>query len=186
MRSRRLTQRLDPPEPYADLVPTGERLVHHLQAVDFKRLKLPTHFIYRTAVAEGPIVQPSPQPLPSGRLDRPKGEVDTSASSSDGRSSEAAQTAKMVVSEQGYEPAKLTLRASTPARITFVRTTDKACETEVVFPSLNIKRGLPLNEPVVIVFTPVKSEDTAFACVYEHAARHGCGAVRWTHEERFV
>jgi cobalt-zinc-cadmium efflux system membrane fusion protein len=88
----------------------------------------------------------------------------SSASSSDGRSSEAAQTAKVVVSEQGYEPAKLTLRAGTRVRLTFVRTTDKTCGTEVVFPSLNIQRALPLNEPIVIEFTPVKSEDIAFAC----------------------
>jgi plastocyanin domain-containing protein len=56
------------------------------------------------------------------------------------------------------------LRAGPPARITFVRTTDKTCGTEVVFPSLNIKRALPLNEPVVIEFTPRKSGDIAFAC----------------------
>jgi plastocyanin len=77
--------------------------------------------------------------------------VDSSlpGSPSDARSSEPAQTAKVVVSEQGYEPAKVTLRAGTPARITFVRTTDKTCGTEVVFPSLNIKRSLPLNEPAL-------------------------------------
>jgi len=88
----------------------------------------------------------------------------TRPSSSDRRSSESAQTAKVIVSEQGYEPAKVTLQAGTPARITFVRTTDKTCGTEVVFPSLNIKRALPLNEPVVIEFTPAKSGDIAFAC----------------------
>lgn len=77
---------------------------------------------------------------------------------------EAVQTAKIVVNEQGYEPAKVTLRAGRPARLTFIRTTDKTCGTEVVFPSLNIKRPLPLNEPVVIEFTPTKSEDIAFAC----------------------
>jgi cobalt-zinc-cadmium efflux system membrane fusion protein len=88
----------------------------------------------------------------------------TSASSIAGRSSETAQTAKVVVSEQGYEPAQVTLRAGTPARITFVRTTDKTCGTEVVFPSLNIKRALPLNEPVVIQFTPARPGDIAFAC----------------------
>jgi hypothetical protein len=81
-----------------------------------------------------------------------------------GRSSETAQNAKVVVSEKGYEPATVTLRAGTPARITFVRTTDKTCGTEVVFPSLNIKRALPLNEPVVIEFTPASSGDIAFAC----------------------
>jgi cobalt-zinc-cadmium efflux system membrane fusion protein len=76
----------------------------------------------------------------------------------------AVQRAKIVVNEQGYEPAKVSLRAGTPARITFVRTTDKTCGTEVVFPSLNIKRALPLNEPVAIEFTPAKTGDIAFAC----------------------
>jgi plastocyanin len=86
----------------------------------------------------------------------------TPASSSNG--AKAVQTAKVVVNEKGYEPARVTLRAGTPARITFVRTTDKTCGTEVVFPSLNIKRALPLNKPVVIEFTPARSGDIAFAC----------------------
>jgi membrane fusion protein, heavy metal efflux system len=98
----------------------------------------------------------------------------TPASSSN--SNEAVQTAKVVVNEQGYEPAKVTLRAGTPARITFVRTTDKTCGTEVVFPSLNIKRALPLNEPVVIEFTPAKSGDVAFACGMNRL--HGTVVVR--------
>jgi cobalt-zinc-cadmium efflux system membrane fusion protein len=88
----------------------------------------------------------------------------TSASLMAGRSSETAQTAKVVVSEQGYEPAQVTLRAGTLARITFVRTTDKTCGTDVVFPSRNIKRALPLNQPVVIEFTPATAGDISFAC----------------------
>jgi cobalt-zinc-cadmium efflux system membrane fusion protein len=74
------------------------------------------------------------------------------------------QNVKIMVNEQGYEPAKVTLRAGVPARLTFVRTTDQTCGTEVVFPSLNIKKALPLNEPVVIDLTPAKSGDMAFAC----------------------
>jgi RND family efflux transporter MFP subunit len=74
------------------------------------------------------------------------------------------QSAKIVVGEKGYEPAAINLRAGAPARITFVRTTDKTCGTEVVFPSLNIKRALPLNEPVTIEFTPATSGEIAFAC----------------------
>lgn len=75
-----------------------------------------------------------------------------------------AQTAKVLVGEQGYEPAKVTLRAGVPVRLTFVRVTDNTCGTEVAFPSLNIERALPLNEPVVIEFTPAKAGDIAFAC----------------------
>jgi plastocyanin domain-containing protein len=58
----------------------------------------------------------------------------------------------------------VTLRAGTPARITFRRTTDKTCGTEVVFPSLDITGALPLNQPVQIEFTPAKAGDIAFAC----------------------
>ena len=74
------------------------------------------------------------------------------------------QEAKVLLTEQGYEPAKLALRARTPARITFVRTTDKTCGTEVVFPSLNIRRALPLNQPVTIEFTPGASGEIGFVC----------------------
>ena len=48
--------------------------------------------------------------------------------------------------------------------MTFVRTTDKTCATEVVFPSLNITRALPLNQAVDIEFTPKRTGDVAFAC----------------------
>jgi plastocyanin domain-containing protein len=34
----------------------------------------------------------------------------------------------------------------------------------VVFPAFNVKRALPLNEPVVIEFTPSKAGEVAFAC----------------------
>jgi RND family efflux transporter MFP subunit len=74
------------------------------------------------------------------------------------------QTAQVLVTEQGYQPAQVMLRAGTPAAITFLRTTDKTCGTEVVFPSLNIKRALPLNEPVTIEFTPASTGPIAFAC----------------------
>ena len=70
----------------------------------------------------------------------------------------------MLVTEKGYEPGKLTASRRHAARITFVRTTDKTCGTEVVFPSLNIRRSLPLNEPVVIEFTPKASGEIGFVC----------------------
>jgi membrane fusion protein, heavy metal efflux system len=76
----------------------------------------------------------------------------------------AAQAAKVVVGDQGYDPATVTLRAGVPARVTFVRTSDKTCGTEVLFPSLDIKRALPLNAPVVIEFTPAKAGEIAFLC----------------------
>ena len=74
------------------------------------------------------------------------------------------QSARIVVSEQGFEPARTALRAGTPARLTFVRTTDETCATEVVVPSLDVRRALPLNEPVVIEFIPGRAGEIGFVC----------------------
>jgi hypothetical protein len=73
-------------------------------------------------------------------------------------------TAKIVVTERGFEPDRLNVRAGSVVRLTFVRTTDKTCATEVVFPSLHIKRALPLNKSVSIEFTPAKPGEITFAC----------------------
>jgi Cu+-exporting ATPase len=86
------------------------------------------------------------------------------------------QTAKVVVGEEGYQPARITLRRGVPARITFLRTTDRTCGTEVVFPVLDIRRALPLNQPVTIELTPARTEEIAFACGMNML--HGAVVVR--------
>ncbi|MFN7981726.1 MAG: efflux RND transporter periplasmic adaptor subunit [Vicinamibacterales bacterium] len=73
------------------------------------------------------------------------------------------QTARITVTDKGFEPALLTLKAGVPARVTFIRTTDATCAKGVVFPSLNIRRELPLNTPVEIAFTPSRG-DLGFVC----------------------
>ncbi len=81
-----------------------------------------------------------------------------------GAPSAEGQSASITLGEQGYDPSRVTLRAGVPARLTVVRTTDKTCGTEIVFPFLNLKRPLPLNEPVVITFTPSQAGELAFTC----------------------
>ena len=58
----------------------------------------------------------------------------------------------------------MTGRAGTPLRLTFVRTSDATCATEVTIPSLKITRGLPLNQPVDIELVPDTSGDIEFLC----------------------
>ena len=76
----------------------------------------------------------------------------------------AVQQASVTVTEAAFSPQRLTLKAGVPARITFTRTSDKTCATEVVFAALNIRRDLPLNQPVAIEFTLDKPGEIAFAC----------------------
>jgi hypothetical protein len=73
------------------------------------------------------------------------------------------QTASVTITREGFVPTQLTLRAGVPARVTFTRVTDETCATAVVFPSLKIRRDLPLKQPVAIDFTPAAGE-LQFAC----------------------
>ena len=76
----------------------------------------------------------------------------------------AVQSTRIVVSEKGFEPSRVVGRAGTPMRLTFVRTTDATCATEVAIPALKITRALPLNQPIDIDLTPQRSGDIEFAC----------------------
>lgn len=74
------------------------------------------------------------------------------------------QEARVKVTETSFEPQRVTVKAGTPARIVFTRTTDKTCATAVVFPSLTIKRELPLNQPVAVEITADKTGEITFSC----------------------
>ena len=74
------------------------------------------------------------------------------------------RTAAIAVTDKGFEPATVTLQAGAPVRLTFTRKTDATCATEVVFPDFNIKKALPLNQAVIIEFTPKKTGALNYAC----------------------
>ena len=74
------------------------------------------------------------------------------------------QKIAVALTEKGYQPATLNLKADVPAQLTFTRKTDATCGTEVQFPDFNIRKKLPLNQPVTIRFTPKKSGTLAFGC----------------------
>jgi plastocyanin domain-containing protein len=73
------------------------------------------------------------------------------------------QLASVELTTKGYQPESIGLKPDVPARITFVRRTDETCGKELVIRDYDIRRELPLNEPVVAEFTPRKGEFT-FAC----------------------
>jgi plastocyanin domain-containing protein len=74
------------------------------------------------------------------------------------------QTAKIEINTKGYKPTSLKLRRGIRARVTFVRTTDATCAKEIVLPDFNIRRALPLNQPVVVTFTPTNRGTFTFVC----------------------
>ena len=72
-------------------------------------------------------------------------------------------TATVKVTEKGFEPDRVTAPKGASVHVTFVRTTDATCATEVVVPSQNITRALPLNQPVTIVIN-AEGDEVVFAC----------------------
>jgi plastocyanin domain-containing protein len=84
-----------------------------------------------------------------------------------GKSQAAAPLADVTASEHGFSPTSLKLPSGGPGShmpVSFVRTTDKTCATEVVFPDLKIEQKLPLGQ-VVSVDLPTDSPKTlTFQC----------------------
>ncbi|MFO0588173.1 MAG: cupredoxin domain-containing protein [Polyangiaceae bacterium] len=71
---------------------------------------------------------------------------------------------KITVSEKGYDPAALSAPAGQKVRLTFTRVSDEGCGQQVAFPSLNIKKDLPLNKPVSVDLTMPASGNLGFTC----------------------
>jgi plastocyanin domain-containing protein len=73
-------------------------------------------------------------------------------------------TIKVTVDAAGYHPSEAKAKAGKPVRLEFTRTTDEGCGQQLVFPALDIKKDLPLNQPVAVDVTMPESGKLAFAC----------------------
>src|SRR4029077_4902385 len=74
---------------------------------------------------------------------------------------------RVTASEHGFAPDSLAIPKGTAgslATVSFVRTTDQICATEVVVPDLDIKKALPLNQPVAINVPSDAARTLTFQC----------------------
>jgi plastocyanin domain-containing protein len=75
--------------------------------------------------------------------------------------------ARIVADEHGYTPSSVAVPkgpAGSKVKLTFVRTTDKTCATEVVFPDLKVEQPLPLNQPVSVEVPSDTPRTLTFQC----------------------
>ncbi|GAB5540429.1 MAG: cupredoxin domain-containing protein [Sandaracinaceae bacterium] len=79
------------------------------------------------------------------------------ASSADGR-------VHIEVNASGYEPAQVQATAGQPLTLVFTRTTDEGCGQELAIPAHDIRRRLPLDEPVEVTITPTEAGELRFTC----------------------
>jgi plastocyanin domain-containing protein len=74
---------------------------------------------------------------------------------------------RITASEHGFVPSELSIPKGQPgslAKVTFVRTTDQTCATEVVFPDLDIKKPLPLGQLVAVDVPSDSAKTLTFQC----------------------
>jgi hypothetical protein len=68
------------------------------------------------------------------------------------------------VTQHGYEPAIVEIPAETPLTLAFTRESTPNCGSEVVFPSLGIRRALPLGETVLVQLPAQPAGEISFSC----------------------
>jgi plastocyanin domain-containing protein len=66
------------------------------------------------------------------------------------------------VTAAGFKPERIEARAGQPIRLAFLRRDAQNCAREVVIPDLNVRKDLPIGQPVVIELTP--RQDIQFGC----------------------
>jgi cupredoxin-like protein len=74
---------------------------------------------------------------------------------------------RVTAGEHGFSPSSLAIPKGAPgslATVSFVRTTDQTCATEVVFPELDIRKALPLNVPVAVNVPSDSPRTLTFQC----------------------
>jgi plastocyanin domain-containing protein len=83
---------------------------------------------------------------------------------SDAPAADGSPTIQIKVDAVGYHPSEAKAKAGKPVRLEFTRTSDEGCGQQLVFPTLDIKKDLPLNEPVTVDLTMPVSGKVAFTC----------------------
>jgi plastocyanin domain-containing protein len=77
---------------------------------------------------------------------------------------QAGQAIEISVTGDGFVPANIQVKKGQPVKLIVTRKTERTCATEIVIKDMGINQPLPLNKPVVVQFTPVKSGQLRYAC----------------------
>lgn len=82
----------------------------------------------------------------------------------DGKS---ARLIEMAVTDNGYEPSKITVVRGQPVVFRITRKTDNTCATEILITDSDVNVKLPLNQTVDVPYTPTKTGEIKFGCAMD-------------------
>ncbi|HVS33620.1 MAG TPA: cupredoxin domain-containing protein [Thermoanaerobaculia bacterium] len=78
--------------------------------------------------------------------------------------SDGVQTVDIRISGGEYQPASITVAKGQPVRLNFTRDEKPTCGDVVVFPALNIRKEIPVNQVVSIDLNPTEAGELKFVC----------------------
>jgi plastocyanin domain-containing protein len=85
-----------------------------------------------------------------------------------GKLENGVRTVEMAVTENGFEPSKVSVNKGEKVRLVVTRKTDSTCATEIVIEDQGVNAELPLGKAVAVEFTPKKSGEIHYACGMGH------------------
>lgn len=85
---------------------------------------------------------------------------------------EAVKTVTMQVTENGFEPNEIKVKAGTPVILKITRKTDSTCATQIQVKEKKIKKNLPLNKEVSVDLGTLAKGDIRFACGMDMISGH--------------
>jgi plastocyanin domain-containing protein len=74
---------------------------------------------------------------------------------------------QLSVTERGFEPQHITVKAHEPVTLVITRKTDRTCATELVIDDPTVHATLPLHEAVTVSFTPTKTGELRYGCAMD-------------------
>ncbi|HJX55145.1 MAG TPA: cupredoxin domain-containing protein [Polyangia bacterium] len=80
------------------------------------------------------------------------------------------QQIEMSVTEEGFVPAQVKVKAGQPVKLIVTRKTARTCAKEIVIKAFGINQPLPFNQPVEVTFTPTKAGSFRYACAMDMIA----------------
>jgi plastocyanin domain-containing protein len=74
------------------------------------------------------------------------------------------QVVKLAVTQDGFAPEKLTVKAGQPVKLVVTRQVERTCATHIVMKDFGVNQPLPLGKAVEVTVTPKKPGSYRFSC----------------------
>ncbi len=74
---------------------------------------------------------------------------------------------KMVITEKGFEPSTLKVKAGTPVTLKITRKTNATCAREITVPSQKLRVDLPLDKEMTVKLASLSKGEIKFGCAMD-------------------